>query len=170
MVRFGENLGSFLAQHYPGFETNIYTDPAAEARAITDEKTSLEILQTILPQIRCRACITNNLLERLESVRACLNRAIDGTPGILFSPNCVKLLTALSGAYHFRTIKASGGERTMDVPEKNNASHIADSLQYLLIGSGAFQDVMQYQRRKQMGRGQRSETALLDYDILDTDF
>ena len=41
----------------------------------------------------------------------------------------------MAGGYHFKRVQVSG-ERYQDKPAKDEHSHVADSLQYLLLGGG----------------------------------
>lgn len=77
----------------------------------------------------------NRLNVRLEAVEQCLNRMVDGAAGLLVSPTCTTLKAAMDGGYHYRKL-ATTAERYSDEPEKDKYSHIADALQYALLGGG----------------------------------
>ncbi len=54
---------------------------------------------------------------------------------LVISPACEILGEAMVGGYHYRE-QAIGEEKFNDKPEKNQYSHIADALQYALLGVG----------------------------------
>lgn len=166
--RFGAALRAHLQTEYTDMEATLWADPAGNARSMNDEQTSLEVLASTLPQVRCRPAPSNNITERLEAVKACLNRAIDGKPGFLISPRCIKLRKAMAGGYHYRSIHSSNGARIMETPEKNKYSHPADALQYLLSGGGEYQAVLQHPLHRQ-NKGFWPKTAIVDYDMLDSE-
>lgn len=75
---------------------------------------------------------TNNPKTRIQAVEQILNKNVGG---LLVSPTCKNLIRALGGAYRYKKLRVSG---SIDVaydskPEKNDASHIADALQYMCL-------------------------------------
>lgn len=72
---------------------------------------------------------SNSPKVRISSVEHMFN--LD-TGGILISPTCNLLVRACASEYRYRRLQASGtlGAVYTPQPEKNDASHIADSLQY----------------------------------------
>ena len=136
--RFAERLRGHLARHYPSHRgpgsVEVYGDPAGNTRAQTDERTCIQIVREVA-RLKCRAAPSNDVTFRLEAVRGCLNRMVDGKPGLLISPKCKVLRRGLAGGYAFRRLQV-GEERYSDRPDKNAASHPADALQYLLTGGG----------------------------------
>jgi hypothetical protein len=136
--RFAERLRGHLARHYPNHrgesDVEVYGDPAGNARAQTDERTCIQIVREVA-RLRCQAAPSNDLTFRLEAVRGCLNRMVDGKPGFQISPKCKVLRRGLAGGYSYRRLQV-GEERYSDRPDKNAASHPADALQYLLTGDG----------------------------------
>ena len=61
---------------------------------------------------------------------------IDGAPGLIIDPACRMLRKAMAGAYCYRRLQVSGREQFRDMPDKGQYSHVAESLQYLLLGAG----------------------------------
>ncbi len=84
----------------------------------------------------CKADPTNEPTIRREAVAGCLNRLVDGEPGLLLSPHCKMLRKGFSGGYHYKRVRVVGDERYHDKPDKNAFSHPHDALQYLLSGAG----------------------------------
>lgn len=75
---------------------------------------------------------TNTPSIRIAAVKSLLNKVIGG---ILISPTCTNLISALSGDYHYKQkrVRGSFSSTYQEEPEKNAASHIADALQYLAM-------------------------------------
>jgi hypothetical protein len=131
---FGRLLAEELAQAFPEHQVVIYCDPAANQRSQLDERTALGFLRGMgLP---AKAAPTNDILLRLESVRRVLSRLVDGKPGLQVCPRAVHIRKALAGGYHYQRIKVSGADRFAEMPQKDEHSHIADALQYALLGAG----------------------------------
>lgn len=123
-----------FAEAFPGNEVQIYCDPAAGQRSQLDERTALQFLKGLgLP---AKPAPTNDILLRLEAVRRVLSRLVEGKPGLIVCPNCTHVRKSLAGGYRYRRIHVSGTEKFADVPEKDEHSHIADALQYALLGAG----------------------------------
>lgn len=131
--RFGELLRGKLAE-YGIQEATITGDPAGDIRAQTDETTPFEILQAV--GVKARPASTNDFVKRRESVALCLTRLIDGRPGIVIDPRCKMLRKAMAGAYCYRRLQVTGREQYRDVPDKGPYSHVAESLQYGVLGAG----------------------------------
>ncbi len=65
-----------------------------------------------------------------------LTRLVDGSPGLLVHPSCRVLRKAMAGGYSHKRVQAGGAAKFRDVTEKNGFCHVAESLQYLLVGGG----------------------------------
>ena len=136
-VAFGEALKVKLAGDFPGFEIgNIWGDPAGMARAQTDERTIFSVLRKV--GIHARRAPSNDFTLRREAVASTMTRlTMLGEPGFLLDPRAKVLRKGLAGAYCFKRVQVAGDERFKDTPDKNEYSHVADALQYCLIGGGA---------------------------------
>jgi len=77
---------------------------------------------------------TNDFTVRVNSLDRLLTQLIDGEPGVLIHPRCKTLIRGLSGDYHYKRLQVSNDERYQDKPNKNFASHVCESLHYLLLG------------------------------------
>ena len=81
--------------------------------------------------------ITNSPKARIQCVSKMLNMY---TGGLYISPNCELVIRGFESEYRYRKLRASGtiGAVYTPQPEKNDASHLADSVQYacLLIQQG----------------------------------
>jgi hypothetical protein len=123
-----------LAQTFPGAPILVIGDPAGTARAQTDEKTVYDILEQ--EGLMAKPAYTNSIIARITAVEQFLNRQVDTGAGMLVDPSCRPLINALRGKYRYK-IKNNG--EMDDTPDKNEASHIADALQYLCLHADAQQ-------------------------------
>lgn len=159
IVRFAELLRSECAIQFPGFQFQVWGDPAGDYRAQTDERTPFQVLRTA--GITARSAPTNDVALRIEAVANPLTRMIDREPGLLLDPRCVMLRKGFGGGYHYRRMQVSGAERYDMSPNKNKFSHVHDALQYALCGGGE-------SRSLTIGAGpQRPVNAKGNYDVLE---
>jgi hypothetical protein len=140
-----EVLGPQLRGKYKGFDFEIYGDPAGDDRGQTDENTPFDMLAAA--NIEAEPAPSNDLVLRIGSVDSCLNRAPGGRPGLLISRNCKTLRKALSGGYYYKRLQVSGENLYRNKPYKNNYSHIAEALQYMLLGAGEGDALVQSKQR-----------------------
>jgi hypothetical protein len=108
-------------------------DPSGMAGdAIMEELSCIGELNSL--GINTNPARTNELESRIGSVRYFLNTMIDGQPAFVISKTeCTTLRRGFNKDYCFKKIKLGGEERYKEVPHKNNASHIHDALQYILM-------------------------------------
>jgi hypothetical protein len=165
-IRFGETLAAYMAQNYADNPVAAgWGDPSGAFRAATDERTVLQILGQKTGW-RWRPAPTNDPTLRLEVVRAALNRLVDGRPGIVISSKCPVLRKGFTGGYHRKFVKSGGSDRLHDTPHKNRYSHPHDALQYLLLGGGEANAVMDRQRRRERNSGPQVAHGV-DFNVLD---
>lgn len=133
--RFADAFKAQVATLWPGVPVAGWGDPSGDIRAGTDENTCFNILQA--KGIPCSPAPSNDPVIREESVNACLNRMVDGKPGIQVSPRCKVLRRALAGGYHYRRVQIQvDPPKYAEKPDKNEYSHVAEALEYLLLGAG----------------------------------
>lgn len=133
-VSFGKLLNEKLQREYCGCETFIYADPAGEQRSQTDETTPFQILWN--QGIMAWPAYTNDFTVRREAVADYMLRLdFTGKPAFTVSPKAAMLRKALAGGYKYKRMQVSGEARFQDVPMKNKYSHVADALQYLMLGA-----------------------------------
>ncbi|WP_448207280.1 hypothetical protein [Azospirillum sp. sgz302134] len=136
-VGFSEALmGRLRLRGWDGMETVGICDPAAAARASTDERTWMDVMRA-RTRFPWRVAPTNALGARLDAVRVPLTRLIDGAPGLLLSPRCTVLRKGFNSGYAYKRIRSAGGETYTEEPAKNAFSHPHDALQYAALGGGA---------------------------------
>lgn len=138
-VRFAELLNAKL-NDYGIREATVTGDPAGDTRAQTDEVTPFQILAAA--GIKAQPASSNDFVLRREAVVRPLSRLIDGKPGIVIDPRCKALRKAMAGAYHYKRVQVIGSDRYQDKPDKGIYSHVAESLQYLVLGAGEGKEVI----------------------------
>lgn len=116
-------LKPLLNEKFPGQKVMIVVDPAGRARAQTDEKSAVQIIEaegfSVIP------ASTNQVTARINAVDDFLMRQVDGDPAFLLDSTCTALKAAMMGGYRFHPKTGS--------IEKNNHSHIAEALQYFAL-------------------------------------
>ena len=154
---FSKVLSSHIKKHYPEteFTFEIWGDPAGDQRAQTDEETPFQILHK--NGIMAYPTYTNDIVVRLEAVSTVLSRLdFSGRPAFVVTKKARILRKALAGGYKYKRMAVTGAEKFMEKPDKNRYSHIADALQYAMLGSGeGFQVIGSYDRKQ------------LDYSVIE---
>jgi len=138
LIRFAEEVSATLSVRFPDVNTpvgNFWGDPAGRTRDALFEVTVFDNLHRLgLPVMEAPS---NDPRLRVEAIKAPMGRLVDGKPGIMIHPRCRKLIKALQGAWCYRRLQVSAAnERFRDVPDKNEYSHGADALGYMLLGGG----------------------------------
>lgn len=118
-------LKPLLATRFVNMPCVIIGDPAGVVRAQTDERSCFDILKR--EGFRALPARSNSIVARVAAVDAYLMRQVEGRPAMLIDPSATHTIKALGGAYRYK-LKKSGEAETE--PDKNDASHIADALQY----------------------------------------
>jgi hypothetical protein len=144
LVKFGEQVAQLVKQRYPRMQIEAITgDPAGMARDARDE-TAFDILK-VAAGLAAKPATTNELSVRIESVNSLFRRNDRGVPSIQIHPECKTLRRACIDGYRYRKLKVIG-ERYSDEPDKNLYSHVAEALQYLVLGGGDAKLVLRGQR------------------------
>lgn len=121
----------------------VIPDPAGENRGEQIEATSVEILRAAGFDVAMPVLKNNDPFTRVETVKQALtSNARDGDPYVTFDPSCEELIRSLAGGHTYATIKTGNGqEHVSEKPGKGPYSHVANALEYLLVG-------MKYGRRE----------------------
>ncbi|MEI2419249.1 hypothetical protein V6O07_03165, partial [Arthrospira platensis SPKY2] len=131
-------LKPLLYERFSGCSVLVVVDPAGVQRAQTDERSAVDILKA--EGLRVIPARTNRITPRINAVDDFLMRQVDGDPAFIVDPRCTRLKAAMMGGYRF---DKNGGI------EKNNHSHVAEALQYLMLHlSSAGEGAMLQQRRE----------------------
>jgi hypothetical protein len=126
-----KQLIPLLRNRFPMFrpENILFAlDPAGFSRSSLDEKTLAQAIQR--RGFGVVKASTNSPEKRIDAVESLLSRQIDGGPGFLIDPSCKYLISCFEWAYRFK--KTQSGQQTL-TPEKNHASNLSDSCQYLAL-------------------------------------
>jgi hypothetical protein len=111
-------------------------DPAGlQASSIDEKKTPISVVQGCgVPIV---AAPTNDPVLRQDAVRDLQGTlTMTGEPSIIIHPRCKTLIKAHAGAYCLKRKQVTGDESFHEKPDKNPYSHVAEALQYLLVGLG----------------------------------
>ena len=139
---FSKLLNQQINNKYSAYDFEIYADPAGDQRAQTDEVTPFQILEA--QGIVAWPTYTNDFIIRREAVAGPLSRLdFAGNTGFCITPGAVMCRKALAGGYKYKRMAVSGQERFQDKPDKGRYSHVADALQYLMVGAGEGNNVIQ---------------------------
>lgn len=158
-ARFAEVLSAKLGRDFPLFRlARAIGDPSGDSRAQTDERTVFDVLRA--KGLPFEPAVSNDVALRLDAVTQPLRRLVDGGPGLVLDPRCRTLRKGMMGGYRYRRLSLPG-ERFAETPEKNGYSHVCDAAQYLNLGLG--QGDILLQRRSRLALKRQGEA---DYDVL----
>jgi hypothetical protein len=134
-INFGKEAAKLAKISFPSARLEGWGDPAGMAASSTDEQTPINVVNGCgLPTV---AAPTNDWTIRRDSVGLCLGTmTMGGEPELVIHPRCKTLIKAMSGAYCLKRKQVSGDEQFHEKPDKNEWSHVAEALQYLVVGMG----------------------------------
>ena len=143
-ARFATELSQFLRHHYPPhqFQYRITGDPAGVSESQTDEQTPFRIMNQA--GLEASPAYTNDYTVRVDTVNQ-MFRTMDmaGDPSVVIHPRCKVLRQACNGGYRLRRVNTSSYEKYAPKPDKDNPySHVAEALQYMLLGAGEGHNVI----------------------------
>ncbi len=151
--RFAELLSTYMATNYPDHTVvGCWADPSGSYGADSEDETAIGIMNAVTKWKWRPAPGENTLHERLECVRNVLNRLVDGQPGFLLSPKCAMLRKGMANGYHYKLASSGNGAVQHETPNKNEYSHGNDALQYLLLGGGEFDAILNRQPDRKKNR------------------
>ena len=138
--QFGQLLGERIRSDWRGHDVEVWGDPAGDQRSQVDAQTPFMVLRAQGIQARPARSPSGNPNDfelRRQAVAQHLTRMdMAGEPGLVISPQCRYLRRAMAGGYKYRQLQVSGDERFNAEPEKNIYSHVAEALQYAMVGAG----------------------------------
>lgn len=111
-------------------------DPSGNNGNQTTKKTPFDVL--FAHGIDAAPAPGNNdpLLRRKALSQHFLRNTMAGEPGIIIDPSCVTLRKGLAGKFNYKRVKVSGDERYRDEPDKNFWSHVCEACEYMMLGAG----------------------------------
>lgn len=127
-----------LTNEFAGLRLQSWCDPAGTQRSQVDEATCVGELRRA--GLTTTPAPTNEFGVRRQAVLNFLCKQVNGGPGVILDPACVRLRKGFGGGYLFRRVEVqgqAGEERFRDEPEKNVYSHPHDALQYAALGVSA---------------------------------
>jgi hypothetical protein len=139
--KFGELLGAKIRRDYPewleaeGAGVEGWGDPAGDARSQADDEVTPFSMLRASSGLDIRPAPSNDIVLRLEAVRAALTKLSDGKPVLLVSPKARVFRKGMAGAYRYKRL-ARSSDTFADKPEKGSYSHVCDAGQYLFLGAG----------------------------------
>jgi hypothetical protein len=139
-------LKPLLYEKFAGAPIIIVVDPAGTQRAQTDERSAVDIIKA--EGFRVMPARTNNITPRIAAVDDYLMRQVDGDPGFLMDPSCIRLKAALMGGYRFKK-NGDGLEKSGDAGKH---SHIGDAISYLMMHIGSLDSGAMMHTRREVKR------------------
>ena len=164
LFQFADAIRQHVAENYQGFTIGKITgDPYGDNRSPTDKKsrTTFQILAANKIFAVSSPDKTNDIIRRLAAVQGPLGKLINGQPMLAIHPDAAILRKAMAGGYAYKRVKVSGDEKFHNTPDKNRYSDPADALQYLLMGGG------EYERIIDTGQSQVRPDELEVYESMD---
>lgn len=134
--QLAEALKPMLAK-YKGYDFRFTGDPSGGAGSSIDaEENVFKILRANgIPAQPCNP-MNNNPDVRREAGRAPMMRMVDGEPGLLLHPRCVKLRKSLGAKFCYRRLQVAGDPKYKQTVDKDEWSHVAEAYEYGNLGGG----------------------------------
>lgn len=136
--RFIEALLTELELRYSRvLDMKVFADPSAWY-GVDKESGELSFVDKLAKALGCSVepAPSNELGLRHDAVRQTLRHMVSGrVPGFLVSPTCRMSIAGFVSYYRYLK-RHPGASQTMDlVPQKNEHSHVHDSIQYAVLGA-----------------------------------
>lgn len=135
-IRLAEQIKLRLAEKWQGYDVETITGDPAGNQALGDDETNTVFLTLRANGVDAKAASSNDFTLRREAVAKGLGTLVDGYPAFVLGPGCPTLRKAMMGGYRYKRVEVSGAERYHDKPDKNSFSHVAEALQYAMLGAG----------------------------------
>lgn len=137
--RFAEALKRRLDEvYYRRTSCRGWSDPAAQYGGDREggQLAAMEIMGVVLGMVlELPFGGSNEIALRLDAVNVELRGYTDADTALLVSPNCTRVIEALSGRYRFKKLSAQSSTEYEEHPEKTHPwSDLMDALQYLIGG------------------------------------
>lgn len=117
-----------LVQRYPGHRAVIGADPAVWQKSQLNEKSVADIIKAAGLYLPKPYDTSNRIAPRLQAVESLLRQQVDGEA--MFLVDKTRCPNAVAGFEHGYRYKRKKDGQYEEVPEKNEFSHLADSIQY----------------------------------------
>lgn len=125
---------TLLQEKYLGMKMAMVGDPAGIAKNNITEENCFDTLKRL--GMSAYPAPTNLIDPRLRAVEQFLLRQVAGGPALMINRGkCPRLVRAMAGGYRYTRKKVDGQRKPK--PDKNEFSHVADTLQYVcLVATG----------------------------------
>ena len=120
-----------MTERYAKFRVFCVADPAGGQRTQTTEDTCFQILDE--EGFPCDAAPTNEFVARREAVSWFLTHLTSSGPAFLLSSRCPTVRQGMLREYRYKKMRGTIDEVWAPRPEKNEASHPQDALQYICL-------------------------------------
>jgi hypothetical protein len=130
-----------VRRSWQNFSFQMWGDPSGDDMAQTRDETSLQIMRAA--GLKMAPAPTNDQQIRLEAVAGMLTKMVPHGPAFLVSPTCKAIIAAHGGGYQFKLMAGFKNSIYDSRPWKNRHSHIADAVQYVVLGSGHWKPLFQ---------------------------
>ncbi len=118
--QYGPNWGAYQQIHF--------VDPSGFKRSETDERSCIEIMRSHgFTNIHPGAVSAE---KRRSIIDKKLSELVDGRAAMIIDPRNDLIIEAFDGGYHWLVVQG----QTKEEPDKNQASHPMDALQYVATG------------------------------------
>lgn len=128
--------------NWPQTPCTVFIDPAGQNRTEMSPMSAFNFLKSKGLNVVIPELVNNDVMVRITAVDALLRQIYKGDNGVpmpmfLMSRKCVTLREAMNGGYCYRKKRAADGSARYDEkPDKESKfSHVADGLQYVVVGS-----------------------------------
>lgn len=115
-----------LRSRYQGYQIVACGDPSGGGRQSINKLTSIGVMNS--KGIKTYPAITNAFIKRKEAVDWFLGR----DEGFVVSKNLTHVREVMGAGYVYKEQRNANG-KVLDVPDKNEFSHVADAIQYLCL-------------------------------------
>ncbi|MDZ4253551.1 MAG: hypothetical protein U1A72_13370 [Sulfuritalea sp.] len=162
---FAAAFNELLKDRYDGFAVKKATaDPSAAFGGDESDRAWLVKVSDKM-KVSWWPAPTNAQTPRFDCVRDLLTTKIDGRhPALLISRRCKKLRKALGNGYRFRKRQVVGVTSYSPEVEDNEWTHVADALQYLILGGGSYSQVLGREAARANALAQAQTHAITDDD------
>jgi len=123
----------YIRNNFAEYQFIAYGDPAGAGLQQGDDISCMDI-QNEEGMVVLPAPGNNDPSVRVDAIAKHLKTMVDGEPGLLISQKCSVIRKALNGGYRHKRMQVAGDTRYADKPEKNRFSHIAEALEYAVLG------------------------------------
>lgn len=139
LTDFSEIISSHMKLHYAGYTFESWLDPwAANTRGQVTDDTMAKVYRN--KELHPRVTTTGSPITMVEAVKVKFGKLLVGQPAILISSKCKTLRKGLNGGYEYKRVNVSG-DNYKDKPDKGKYSHICNSFEFLVDGTGASREL-----------------------------